>query len=406
MLRRSFILASASGLLGASVPFLPALASRGKRRDITLFLAGDVMTGRGIDQILPVPGDPTLHQRDVKDARDYVRWAEELHGPIPRPAGFDYIWGDALGVCEEARPDLRIVNLETAVTSRSAHLRNRPIHFRMNPGNVPCLQAAGIDACSLANNHALDWMQTGLDDTRRYLREAGIATAGAGPDAEAAFAPAILPVDDRCRVRFYALAATSSGVEPFMQATAGRPGLAIVAEYLPDSLNTLTDRIRREKQKGDLVVVSIHWGGNWGYSIPQAHRTFAKELIAAGTDVVHGHSSHHAKGIEVIGNRPVLYGCGDFIDDYEGIPAKPVDPERRSKYRHELILMYFVTLDRYSGQLKSMRMRPMRIRNFRLQHASAEEAAWLQARLDRECRKLSTSVAGRDDGYLHLGWTA
>ena len=50
---------------------------------------------------------------------------------------------------------------------------------------------------------------------------------------------------------------------------------------------------------GDVVVVSIHWGGNWGYEISKAQCEFARTLIDLGVDIVHGHSSHHVKGIEV-----------------------------------------------------------------------------------------------------------
>jgi poly-gamma-glutamate synthesis protein (capsule biosynthesis protein) len=63
---------------------------------ITLFFAGDVMTGRGVDQILAHPSAPEIHEPYVTDAREYVRLAEQVSGPVPRRATPDYIWGDAL----------------------------------------------------------------------------------------------------------------------------------------------------------------------------------------------------------------------------------------------------------------------------------------------------------------------
>jgi poly-gamma-glutamate capsule biosynthesis protein CapA/YwtB (metallophosphatase superfamily) len=65
-------------------------------RLVTVFLCGDVMTGRGIDQILPHPSDPQIHEAFVSDARTYVALAEEVNGPIPQPVELSYIWGDAL----------------------------------------------------------------------------------------------------------------------------------------------------------------------------------------------------------------------------------------------------------------------------------------------------------------------
>jgi poly-gamma-glutamate synthesis protein (capsule biosynthesis protein) len=56
-----------------------------------LFLCGDVMTGRGIDQVLPYPVRPVVYESYVQDAREYVHLAEAANGPIARPVSFDYI---------------------------------------------------------------------------------------------------------------------------------------------------------------------------------------------------------------------------------------------------------------------------------------------------------------------------
>ena len=87
-----------------------------KTRLLNLFLCGDVMTGRGIDQILPHPGNPQLHEPYIRDARDYVRLAERTNGAVKRPVEFDYPWGDALAELERVMPDVRVINLETAIT--------------------------------------------------------------------------------------------------------------------------------------------------------------------------------------------------------------------------------------------------------------------------------------------------
>ena len=68
------------------------------------------------------------------------------------------------------------------------------------------------------------------------------------------------------------------------------------------------------------MVASVHWGSNWGYDIPREQTVFAHRLIdEAGVDIIHGHSSHHVRAIEVYKDRLILYGCGDFLNDYEGI---------------------------------------------------------------------------------------
>jgi len=170
---------------------------------VTLFLCGDVMLGRGIDQILPHPGDPRLYEPAVASATTYVELAERAHGPILRSVDFAYVWGEALEALRDAAPDLRIINLETSIT-RSADAVAKGINYKMDPDNAACLSAAGIDACVLANNHVLDWGRTGLLETLATLERLGVKSAGAGRDAAAAEAPAVLPVPGRGRVLVFA----------------------------------------------------------------------------------------------------------------------------------------------------------------------------------------------------------
>src|SRR5687768_1455983 len=104
----------------------------------TLFIAGDVMTARGIDQIQAHPGDPTLYEGWLTSALEYTVLAERLHGPIPRGVDPTYIWGDTLPILDRIAPDVRLVNLETAVTDRGDPWPDKGIHYRMHPANVGC----------------------------------------------------------------------------------------------------------------------------------------------------------------------------------------------------------------------------------------------------------------------------
>lgn len=84
--------------------------------DRLLCLAGDVMTGRGVDQILRHPGARALREPCVDDALTYVELAEQRSGHVPRSVDPAYVWGDALSELARTRPDARIVNLETSIT--------------------------------------------------------------------------------------------------------------------------------------------------------------------------------------------------------------------------------------------------------------------------------------------------
>ncbi|MCX4186483.1 CapA family protein [Methylophaga sp. OBS4] len=361
---------------------------------ITLFLCGDVMTGRGIDQILPQPSKPQLFEPYMRSALGYVQLAEEENGPISKPVDFSYIWGDALDAWERLRPDLRIINLETSVTTSEEAQPGKGIHYRMHPDNVPCLTAAGIDCCVLANNHVLDWGYAGLAETLDTLQQAGIATAGAGRNAAEAAAPAVLEVEGKGRVLVFAWGMPGSGVPAEWAAGEKRAGV----NFLPDlSLGTIADiaqQVRTVKQAGDQVVASIHWGGNWGFAVSNDYRRFAHSLIdEAGVDVVHGHSSHHVRGIEVYHDRLILYGCGDFLNDYEGISGY-------DQYRGDLALMYFPVLAQ--GKLVSLAMTPTQTRRFRVGYAPAEGVQWLKATLNREGERFGTQVTSSEGCELQL----
>src|SRR5574340_1298702 len=181
---------------------------------VTLFLCGDVMTGRGVDQILPHPSEPHLFEPYVRSATDYVELAERATRAFKRPVDFAYIWGDALAELKRVRADARIVNLETSVTASEDAWPGKGIHYRMNPANLPCLTAAQLDCCILANNHVMDWGRSGLAETLASLRRAGMRTAGAGRNEEEATAPASIEVPGKGRVLVFACAMVNSGVSP------------------------------------------------------------------------------------------------------------------------------------------------------------------------------------------------
>jgi len=362
---------------------------------ITLFLCGDVMTGRGIDQILPHPGNPRLFEPYMRSALGYVELAEAVSNRIERPSDFAYIWGDALEALARRGPDLRIVNLETAVTSSEDAWPGKIIHYRMHPANLPCLTAAGIDCCVLANNHVMDWGYKGLAETLDSLHRIGIATAGAGLNATEAAMPAVMNVPGKGRVLVFAWGMEDSGVPPEWAALADRPGVNVLADLTNRSLEMVIRQIRTAKRAGDLVVASIHWGGNWGFGVSAQHRDFAHRLIdMAEVDVVHGHSSHHVKGVEVYRGKPILYGCGDFLNDYEGISGY-------EQYRGDLALMYFPTLE--ERWLIRFVMTPTETRYLRVNAASEPGRRWLMATLNREGGKFGTQVVGlgQEDFLLH-----
>ena len=361
----------------------------------TLALCGDVMLGRGIDQILPHPGDPTLREASIVDARAYVSLAETANGPIPHPVDVSWPWGDALEILDDAAPDVRIVNLETSITRADDFAEAKAVHYRMSPANLASLAVAQPDVCTLANNHVLDFGAGGLAETLDILAVAGLRAAGAGRDLDEARRPAVVPLEGDGRVLVFSVGMGSSGIPTHWAASREQAGVALVPEASQASAEQVVEQIDQHRRPGDLVVVSVHMGSNWGYEVPRGQIRFAHTLIDGGVHVVHGHSSHHPRPIEVYRDRTILYGCGDLINDYEGITGQ-------DEFRSDLRLLYLVSLDPTSGELVAARMTPLRTRRLRLEHASQADAEWLRTVLDRACRRFGPRLTLADDGALRL----
>lgn len=362
--------------------------------DVVVFLTGDVMTGRGIDQILPHPGDAALRESVVSDARTYVRLAERAGGRIPVPVDYRWPWGEALRVLFEQDPDVRLLNLETSVTTSDEFAPGKAVHYRMHPGNMGCLNAVGPVVCALANNHVLDFGRRGLIETLRVLTAAGIRCAGAGSGTDA-HRPVRMPLPGGGQAVIASIGSTSSGIPPSWAAASGKPGVAMLPDLSDATATAVSGRVVNDKRPGDIAIVSVHWGSNWGYDVGAEQIRFAHRLIDEGVDVVHGHSSHHPRPVEVYRGRLILYGCGDTIDDYEGIAGYEA-------FRHELRLLYFASIERRSGRLTELRMVPMRMRRMRLERAPAEGAAWLRATVETMSEPFGTRIDVAADGALTL----
>ncbi|MGZ4510726.1 MAG: CapA family protein [Mycobacterium sp.] len=363
---------------------------------VTVLLGGDVMLGRGVDQILPHPGDPELRESYLRDSLAYVRLAEHAHGPIARPVDWQWPWGEVLPLLDEAAPDVRVINLETTITAGGDFADGKAVCYRMHPDNLPALTALRPDVCSLANNHILDFGYRGLVDTMAALTGAGIQGVGAGPDLPAARQPAVVRIRDECLVLVSSVAMQSAGVPASWAARHDRPGVRLIRDAsVRDVADEVAAEVLAHKRDGHIAIVSVHWGSNWGYGIAQSEIAFAHRLIDAGVDIVHGHSSHHPRPIEIYRGKPILYGCGDVIDDYEGIGG-------RESFRADLRLLYLTRIDPASGQLISLRMIPLRVRQMRLERATQCDAEWLRAIIEKTSSRFGIRVTLQRDDLLAI----
>ena len=309
---------------------------------LRILLVGDCMLGRGVDQAL------------------------RLHKP-------DFPWGNTLPIFREA--DLRICNLECVLSDRGEPWSEyeKVFHFRSAARNVATLTAADINLVSLANNHVLDYGYEALQDMLEILDKAGIAHSGAGVDVQEATRVAIVDIHG-WRLGFLAFTDNESPWE----STPQRPGVFYSPVSLGDRRTRHLIEIVRASEDMDLLIVSAHWGSNWGYTPPKEHIALAHALIDAGADVIFGHSSHVFRGIEFYRQRPILYGTGDFFDDYA------VDPVERNNES----FIFLMNCDQ-NGRM-TLDLRPTRIDFCQARVASPDEAQEIAAKMKKLCANLGT----------------
>src|SRR5215203_3834332 len=318
----------------------------------TLALTGDVMLGRGVNEALRAarPAEP---------------------------------WGDVLPLLLSA--DLRIINLECAITEHRRPWSCTPkvFHFRADPEAIEALKSARVDACSLANNHTLEFEERGLLDTVAYLEAAGIRYAGAGRNLEEAARPVLLDGE-------VALVAFTDNEPPFA-AGPDKPG----TNYLPVSLQPevlrrveVAVRAAREAE-ARTIVFSNHWGPNMVQRPREIFRRFARAVVDRGVDLYYGHSAHIFQGVEIYRGKPILYDTGDFIDDYA------VDP----KFRNDWSFLFQVSIE--EGRFKRLDLTPVKLSYARVDLATGGERETILDRMERLSAEMGT-VFTRREGTLEL----
>src|SRR5437667_7648545 len=271
--------------------------------------------------------------------------------------------------------DLVVLNLECCISERGEPAPRRVFHFRAPPVAAERLAELGVDAVTLANNHALDFGADALLDTIELVRAAGIAVAGAGGDERSAREPVLLePAGARLRI----VAVTDHP----RQYAAGpdRPGVSYADLWNERPPDWLLDKAA-PGDGADAVLVTPHWGPNMCEEPVPHVRAAAEELVGAGATLVAGHSAHVFQGAA----GRVLFDLGDFLDDYA------TDDEMRN----DLGLLWLVTLG--ARGLTRVEALPLALDYCQTRLASRGEYRAVANLLRRRSAALGTEVVDEGD---------
>ncbi|MBV9414979.1 MAG: CapA family protein [Solirubrobacterales bacterium] len=247
------------------------------------------------------------HRRPVASSGDItLAFAGDVHfaGRVTRllsdPAA---TFGPITAVLKSA--DFTAANLETPVTSRGTP-QPKTYHFATTPGAFTALRDAGVDVVTMANNHILDYGQTGLADTLRAADAAHFPYVGAGVDAAAAWAPYVTTINGT-KIAIIGVSEVAELASSWV-ATAHRPGEANAID-----LGRTLGAVRAAKRLARIVIVFMHWGTE-GMSCPdQDQLSLAPKLSAAGASIIIGAHAHMLQGSGWLGHTFVAYGMGNFL---------------------------------------------------------------------------------------------
>ena len=328
--------------------------------------------------------------------------------------------------------DLTMVNLELPLTTADTPA-DKAITLRADPTIASSLREKGIDAATVANNHALDYGPEGLVETINALRGAEIAAVGGGADLESAMRPAMLSMSGS-RVAVFGLAST---LPPGYAASPQRPGIAplrvlsrfridsttldeqpgmspwVETEAVGEDVSRACSRIAEVRAEVDLVVVQIHWGipNGWcaAFQGPLAdyQRPLAHSLVDAGADLVVGHHPHTVHGVEIRGRALIAYSLGNFLFHSMGKGGELTLADNYPPYNLESLetgeALETVVLEirGVEGRMEEVRFRPARLNGSgEPEFLDGAESRGVLRRLAERSSPLGTMVKLADDGAV------
>jgi len=397
---------------------VPAMAARlrqqGRGKELVLAFGGDVNIGGLIDQSLP---------QSVPDgrARAAAKRLRQQHPLLQRGMRTAELWGDCAGILGEA--SITVVSLVSPLTLHSQRSRAtgggfKPETHRSHPLNVEALVDANIDLVSLANGHSLDFREDGLLDTYEALDAAGIRHMGSGIDRATALRPTVITALGR-KLAFFALSAAGGGLrdaagQEMWAANEQRAGIAHFElwedEGRAEILAEMAHEVRelRAAQRISLVIVSVCWGTHGpdgrplaaGGAVPPVIRQFARSLVTeVGVQLVHGHGTGGALGLEVHEGAPILYSCGALLADEPAAGAASADAGASSAARPDFGYIARLML-RPSDNLGWVELRPVQSRLLQVNQARGRELARALGALEAQCRALGSTCRRSRDGLV------
>jgi poly-gamma-glutamate synthesis protein (capsule biosynthesis protein) len=217
--------------------------------------------------------------------------------------------------------DILFGNLEVPITSveKPRGIKSGFTSLKMPPMMVSAFVYAGFEVMAFAASHTMDWGEAGLAETIDVATKNGIKIVGAGRNSEEAHAPAIVE-SKGLRIAFLAYEATPYKYVGRATLEMGGLNKIKISPLYRDHVNQpdlekLKDHVRAAKDKGDVVIVSFHWGESGGETVTIYQEYLGRIAIENGAHLVIGHHPHHLQAFQKLQDGFIAYSLGNFIFD-------------------------------------------------------------------------------------------
>lgn len=224
----------------------------------------------------------------IGDSAQYKKASSSFHTTIDEKG---YAWPFSLVADYLKNDDLTVANLEVVLTERTAHA-DKKYYLSADPDHVQILLESGIDAVNTVNNHCMDFMQAGYQDTLDLLDENGVAHFGT-----------VYP-------------GQKYGHDDLYATNVGDLRIGFIGFSYPQDSDQkkIASRIKklRNDEGCDLVIVSLHWGRETHMTPESWQISYAKQVISAGADVIYSHHPHVIQPIQFYMGKPIFYSTGNF----------------------------------------------------------------------------------------------
>ena len=208
--------------------------------------------------------------------------------------------------------DLLIINFENAAT-HSENAVKGDVPLKCDPKYVPLAKANNRTIATLANNHVCDYGFTGMRDTIKYLKDAGITPMGAGENASDAHKSVTQNINNRDITVLNYMDSNNFAEYDYQSlpyANDSSPG------YSAYNSEDAKKQISEARGNGsDFIMVSMHFGNEYSMSPNTDQEKIAHELIDYGADIVVGAHPHVPQGVEMYKGKPICYSLGNFMFD-------------------------------------------------------------------------------------------